>query len=116
MWYPKKKNVFYFTSLVVTFPVQHLRELTTTNIWFMQVYLPKTDENSVKNTILSARVCKKEGNVLFNDTLNTFYLVTWHQTYGSYHQIAREETRCCHMGYSFQLAARVLLYASFQTG
>ena len=26
-------------------------------------------------------------------------------------QIAGEETRCCHMGYSFQLA-RVLLYAS----
>ena len=28
-------------------------------------------------------------------------------------QIAREETRCRHIGYSFQLAARVLLYASF---
>ena len=27
-------------------------------------------------------------------------------------QIAREETHCHHMGYSFQLAARVLLYAS----
>ena len=26
-------------------------------------------------------------------------------------QIAREETRCHHMGYSFRLAARVLLYA-----
>ena len=26
-------------------------------------------------------------------------------------QIAREETRCCHMGCSFQLTARVLLYA-----
>ena len=26
-------------------------------------------------------------------------------------QIAREETRCRHMGYSFRLAARVLLYA-----
>ena len=26
-------------------------------------------------------------------------------------QIAREETRCCHMGYSFWLAARVILYA-----
>ena len=25
---------------------------------------------------------KKEGNVLFNDTLNTFYLVIWHRTYG----------------------------------
>ena len=23
-----------------------------------------------------------EGNVLFNDTLNTFYLVIWHQAYG----------------------------------
>ena len=27
-------------------------------------------------------------------------------------QIVREETRCRHMGYSFRLAARVLLYAS----
>ena len=26
-------------------------------------------------------------------------------------QIAREETRCHHMGYSFRLAARVLIYA-----
>ena len=25
-------------------------------------------------------------------------------------QIAREETRCCHMGHSFRLAARVVLY------
>ena len=27
-------------------------------------------------------------------------------------QIAREKTRCRHMGYSFRLTARVLLYAS----
>ena len=27
---------------------------------------------------------------------------------------AKEETHFCHMGYSFQLAARVLLYAPFQ--
>ena len=56
---------------------------------------------------------RKEGNVLFNDALNTFYL----RLYGvghmvKDHQIAREETRCRHMGYSFRLAARVLLYAS----
>ena len=38
----------------------------------------------------------KDGNVLFNDL-----------------QIAREETRCRHMGYSFRLAAMFLLYASF---
>ena len=47
-----------------------------------------------------------EWNVLFNDTLNTFYLWLYGVT-----QIARDEARCRHMGYSFQLAARVLLYA-----
>ena len=50
----------------------------------------------------------KEGRtLLFNDALNIFYL----QLYGIKH-IAREETRCHHMGYSFQLAGRVLLDAS----
>ena len=51
----------------------------------------------------------KDGNVLFNNTLNPFYL----RLYDSYMtiQIAREETHCPHMGYSFLLAARVLLYA-----
>ena len=55
---------------------------------------------------------RKEGNVLFNDALNTFYL----RLYGIKHMvitilIVREETRCCHINYSFRLAARVLLYA-----
>ena len=57
---------------------------------------------------------RKEGNILFNDALNTFYL----RLYGVRHIVKdhsdseREETRCCHMGYSFRLGARVLLYAS----
>ena len=55
---------------------------------------------------------ERERNVLFNDALNTFYL----PLYGSYIWlrtilIVREETRCRHIGYSFRLAARVLLYA-----
>ena len=55
----------------------------------------------------------KEGNVLFNDTLNTFYL----QLYGIGHMVKdhsdSERGTCCHhVGYSFQLGARVLLYAS----
>ena len=55
---------------------------------------------------------RKEGNVLFNDALNTFYL----RLYGVKHmvndiQIAREKTRCRHMCYYFRLAARVLVYA-----
>ena len=52
------------------------------------------------------------GNVLFNDALNTFYL----RLYGVRHLvttilIVRKETRCRHIGYSFRLTARVLLYA-----
>ena len=52
-----------------------------------------------------------EGSVLFNESLNTFYL----RLYDVRHMviIAREETRCCHMGYSLRLAVKVLLYASF---
>ena len=50
---------------------------------------------------------RKEGNVLFNDVLNIFYFtVIWYRTT----QIVREETRCRHMGYSFQLTARVPTY------
>ena len=51
---------------------------------------------------------------VFNNTLNTFYLVIWRRTYGKGPLGQREETHCHHMGYSFQLAARVLLYASSQ--
>ena len=55
---------------------------------------------------------RKEGNVLFNVALNTFYL----QLYGDGHMVKdhsdrREETCCRHKGYSFRLTARVLLYA-----
>ena len=53
----------------------------------------------------------KEGNVLFYDALNTFYLLLYGFTHRTI-QIAREETRCSHMGYSFRLAARVLLHTS----
>ena len=54
------------------------------------------------------------GNVLFNNALNTFYL----RLYGVGHMVKdhsdseSEETRCHHIGYSFRLAARVLLYVS----
>ena len=53
---------------------------------------------------------RKEGNVLFNDALNTFYL----KLYGVGHMVkdhsdsAREETRCPNTGYSFRLSARVI--------
>ena len=52
---------------------------------------------------------RKEGNVLFNNAFNTFYL----RLYGVRHMAKdhsdsnREETRCHHKRYSFRLAARV---------
>ena len=60
-------------------------------------------------------VGRKEGKVLFNDALNTFYL----RLYGVGHMVkdhsdSERETRYRHMGYSFRLAARVLLYAPSQ--
>ena len=56
---------------------------------------------------------RKEGNILFNDALNTFYFYgymasdIWLRTI----LIVRKETRCRHIGYSFRLTASVLLYA-----
>ena len=51
----------------------------------------------------------KEGNVLFNDTLNTFYL----RLYGTIYNI--EETHCHNfMGYNFRLLVRDLLHAPSQ--
>ena len=73
--------------------------------WRWKYYCPQT------STLQP--VGRKEGNVLFNDALNTFYLRLYgvrHMVKG--HSIAREETHFRHIGYSFRLAARVLLYAS----
>ena len=52
----------------------------------------------------------KEGNVVFNDALNTFYL----RLYGVRHmaKVPSDSERgnpCRHIEYSFQLTARVLL-------
>ena len=52
------------------------------------------------------------------DTHSILYPTFYLQLYGITHMVKdqsdseREETCCCHMGYSFWLAARVLLYAS----
>ena len=62
------------------------------------------------NRYLAADMVKRERNVLFNDSLNTFTVI-WRQTWLRTILIVREETRCRHIGYSFLLAARVLLYA-----
>ena len=58
-------------------------------------------KNPNDNTFIgSVKRRRKEGNILFNDALNTFYL----RLYGVGHMVKD-------MGYSLRLAARVLLYA-----
>ena len=57
--------------------------------------------------IVTSRV-RKEGNVLFNDALNTFYL----RLYGVRHIVKDHIDSEREMGYSFRLIARVILYAS----
>ena len=57
-------------------------------------------------------ILQRERNVLFNDALNTFYL----QLYGIRHMVkdhsdSEKGNPCRHIGYSYRLTARVLLYA-----
>ena len=64
---------------------------------------------------ITCSVFKEGRNWIYLMTHSTHFItVIWHRTYGKgpTTQIVREETLCCHMGYSFRLAARVLLYAS----
>ena len=57
------------------------------------------------NKVKKERYLIEGRNVLFNDTLNTFYL----RLYGVGHMV--KDHSDSYMGYSFRLAARVLLYA-----
>ena len=65
-----------------------------------------------QRVVVTCNQRRKEGNVLFNDALNTFYL----RLYGIGHMVKdhtdseRGNTLPPH-GYSFRLTARVLLYA-----
>ena len=58
---------------------------------------------------VSVCVCRKEGNVLFNDVLNTLFLFTviWRRTYGK--GPFRNPLQPI-MGYSVRLATMVILY------
>ena len=76
------------------------------NTFYLRLY-------GVRHMVKDHSDSERERNVLFNDALNTFYL----RLYGIRHMVKdhsdseREETRCHHIGYSFRLTARVLLYA-----
>ena len=69
-------------------------------------------QSRVKTEEMITVLNDRERNVLFNDALNTFiygYMASdiWLRTI----LIVRKETRCRHIGYSYRLSARVILYA-----
>ena len=53
---------------------------------------------------------RKEGNVLFNDTIHFSYSYMASDLWLRTILIVRKETRCRHICYSYRLTARVLLY------
>ena len=90
---PQTRKYNYFVSLVVKY-----FQLFKTNCNYME--------------IRNVSIRKKMFYLMMHSTHFIYgYMVSdiWYRTT----QIVRDETRCRHMCYSFQLAARVLLYASF---
>ena len=66
--------------------------------------------------------CRATSSAIRKEGRKEMFYLTTHSTHFIYGYMAsdiwlrtilieRNETRCCHMGYSFRLAARVLLYA-----
>ena len=86
--------------------------LTTHSTHFIYGYMER-ERNVLFNDTLNTFYLRLYGerNVLFNDALNTFYL----RLYGIRHMVKdhsnRKETHCHHIGYSYRLTAKVLLYA-----
>ena len=74
--------------------------------WGNKVYIKKEEKKVYCAHAFGGPYGTKEGNDFFNDALNTFYL----RLYGVGHMV-KDHTDSRHMGYSFRLTARVLLYA-----
>ena len=70
----------------------------------MHIHIQMHTYTKQTNTYIHINARKEGKNVLFNNTLNTFYI----RSYGVRHMVNdhSEETCCHHMGYSLQLAAR----------
>ena len=73
---------------------------------------------------LPAFICSENNQINTQEGRKEMFYLTMHSTHFIYGYMAsdirlrtilivRKETRCRHMGYSFRLAVRVLLYASF---
>ena len=81
----------------------------------LKVVLPMLNDPSTTKTksMMLLQTARNEGNVLFNDALNTFYL----RLYGVKHMVKdHSDSEKGNMGYSFRLAARFFICIIPQTG
>ena len=88
----RERNVLFNDALNAFYLRLYGREremfyLTTHSTHFIYGYMGKRERNFYLTThsthFIYGYMGETEGNVLFNDTLNTFYFkVIWHQTYG----------------------------------
>ena len=85
---------------------------TTVSRNMFRACLNKTKIEKTHEIMCAYKVCKKWYTYLTTHSRHFIYGYIasgiWYRTT----QLAREETRYCHIGYSFRLATRVLLYAS----
>ena len=98
-------NVLFFKSLLN----EWMNECLTIYEWVRCM----TDAGTTRDNFILPAPTRTEGKK------EVFYL-TMHSTHFIYGYMVKdhsdskiEETCCCHMGYSFRLAAKVLLYAPF---
>ena len=98
--------IFTDTVLYLCLPMLHCSNICSLNVpgpVFSTILTNQEELILTHFKLVLVNRGRKEGNVLFNDALNAFYL----RLYGVTHMVKdhsdseREETRCCHMGYSF---------------
>ena len=106
--YDRKRNV---SPMVLVLRTKRIKQIFHQHCKYFQKKIPSkwstNGDLSLADNVIPVLIplTRKEGNVLFNDALNTFYLRLYGIRYGK--GLFRW---LLHMGYSIQLAARVLLY------
>ena len=102
------------------FNVHVLNNWFTVNLFHSDIEI--TDTESLLAAFSSSSLSPKSSSMVEQEGRKEMFYLTMHSTHFIYGYMAsdiwlrtilivREETHCCHIGYSFQLAARVLLYA-----
>ena len=98
-----QENACYLTLKRYSNKFQYRFEMSQQIIW---TEVLKASSKTTSDTSLEEKG-RKDGNVLFNEALNTFYL----RLYCVRHMVKDHSESGRHLGYYFRLTSRVILYA-----